>query len=341
MKLFQWHYVLSVSLVGFTLFQPASTRANIGSGPITCSQSGIANTTGGFAFGKVDPFSSKKSTSMTIDYECKGGSSTSGDKSASALVCFTFGPLGLTDSHRNMPGPNNSSMAFNLFSDVNLSKRITYTQPLKDNFTQVAGATRTRSITVHAKTLAGQTMLLPGPYFLQGQQVFMTVNSVNGSIPPANCTAPVDGENSSTYKLPYTSSASVLAHCSITTFGVLDLGSVVASTTATSESSVNPINVTCTNNTSYNIGLAPSNGNEEGAGDMSGADDKIKLPYQLKSAVGTPWGNNGSTYGTLTNGVKGKAKNGIAQTHTVYVTVPSTDFKPDNYSDTVTISVNY
>ena len=38
--------------------------------------------------------------------------------------------------------------------------------------------------------------------------------------------------------------------------------------------------------------------------------------------------------------VKGTG-DGTAQLHTVYVTVPNTDVKPDNYSDTVTIRVNY
>jgi len=40
------------------------------------------------------------------------------------------------------------------------------------------------------------------------------------------------------------------------------------------------------------------------------------------------------------NGVK-DIGNGLVQNKTVYVTVPSADFKPDTYTDTVTIHVNY
>lgn len=67
-----------------------------------------------------------------------------------------------------------------------------------------------------------------------------------------------------------------------------------------------------------------------------------KVPYQLFSDISrtTKWGNNGSTYDTLTNGFIGKGS-GTSEAQTVYVTVPNADFKPDNYSDTVTIRVNY
>jgi spore coat protein U-like protein len=100
--------------------------------------------------------------------------------------------------------------------------------------------------------------------------------------------------------------------------------------------------MTCTNGVLYKIGLAPSNGDINGAGIMSSAtDNTLKLPYQLQSnASGTGWGNNGSTYATLTNGVTGQG-NGATQLQTVYVTVPNSDVKPASYSDTVTVHVNY
>ncbi|MBH0005809.1 spore coat U domain-containing protein [Psychrobacter sp. SWN149] len=330
-KLFQWHYLLSISLASFILFQSKTTHADTGAGPITCTQGSV----GMLAFGMVDPLSSQISTSTTLNYECKGNSSN-----ASARICFAFGPLESTNTYRDISGPNNSVMAFNLFSDPGLKNTITSVNPLQVTFNTGTSIETSRSITIHAQTLAKQTSLFPGPYFLQNQ-VFMTVNSIEGNNPPANCVAPADGDISSTYKFPYTSSASVSPHCSVTTTGSLDLGRVSASTTSTSGSSVNLINVTCTNDTSYNIGLAPSNANINGSGVMSGTDDTFKLPYQLQSDVsGEVWGNNGSSYNTLTNGVTGKG-NGETQAHTVYATVPNTDVKPDYYSDIVTINVHY
>lgn len=331
MKLLQWHCLLSISLASFTLLQSKTTHADIGTGPITCTQGSI----GALAFGIVDPLSSQTSTSATLNYECKGG-----NNNASARVCFTFGPLESTNTYRAIQGPENSVMAFNLFSDPGLSNTITSASPLQVTFNTENSAVISRSITVHAQTLANQTSLFPGSYFLQNQ-VFMTVNSVDGNNPPANCVVPADGETSSSYKIAYTSNASVSSHCSVTTTGSLDLGYISASTTPTSGSSVNLINVTCTNNTSYNIGLAPSNGDVNGAGMMSGTNDAINLPYQLQSnASGEIWGNNGSSYSTLTNGVTDKG-NGERQSHTVYVTIPNSDVKPDHYSDIVTINVNY
>lgn len=66
------------------------------------------------------------------------------------------------------------------------------------------------------------------------------------------------------------------------------------------------------------------------------------VPYQLRSAPGpsgTPWGNT-ATSTDLGNGVAGTGT-GAAQNTSVYATVPSADFRPDTYSDIVTINVNY
>lgn len=296
MKLLKWHYLLSVSLVGFTLFQAETTRADIGAGPITCTTGSV----GAFAFGIVDPLSSQTSTSATLEYNCIGSSS------AAARVCFSFGPLESTNSYREIPGPSDPSpkMTFNLFSDPSLGNIINSANPLQVTFNTETSANIPLNITVYAQTLANQTTLFPGTYSLQDKQVFMTVNSVDGSTPPANCIAPVEANTSSTYKFPFTVQASVSAHCSISPTGVFNLGTVSASTTAISESSVDLISVTCTNGTPYNIGLAPSNGNVNGEGVMTGTgNNPDKVPYQLRSnASGEIWGNT-ATATSRGNGV--------------------------------------
>ena len=147
-------------------------------------------------------------------------------------------------------------------------------------------------------------------------------------------------------RFPFIVQATIIPSCKITTNpGTINLGSQPAS--KRDLSSNGKIGVTCTKTTSYNIGLAPKtpspNNNNSGAGFMNGTGNTPTVPYQLRSTAGpsgTLWGNNGSTFASLTNGVTGMS-NGSEQSHTVYVTVPSADFKPDNYSDTVTINVNY
>lgn len=145
---------------------------------------------------------------------------------------------------------------------------------------------------------------------------------------------------------PFKAQANVIKDCKVTTASDINLGKQSAN-----ESNIpgnGNIGVTCTKTTPYNIGLAPMtpspNGNTNGEGLLNGTGSNTdKLPYQLRSTPGpsgTKWGNNGSTIGTLTNGVTGTGS-GSEQLKNVYVTVPSADFKPDNYSDTVTIHVNY
>ena len=131
--------------------------------------------------------------------------------------------------------------------------------------------------------------------------------------------------------------------CTVTagTGSNISLGTVGSN--ATNMAGNNTITVNCSKTTPYFIGLAPSNANTTGAGVLSGTGGNLdKVPYQLRSTTGTSgtvWGNTATTT-TVGNGVAGTGT-GANQTHTVYVTAPSANFKPDTYTDTVTINVNY
>ncbi len=141
----------------------------------------------------------------------------------------------------------------------------------------------------------------------------------------------------------FTVQATVVNSCEITTTNDVNLGNYPASNTNILGSNSNAIGITCTKDAPYTIGLAPSNENQVGLGVMSGTGSNTdKVPYQLRSAPGLNgkiWGNT-ATSTNMGNGVK-DIGNGLVQNKPVYVTVPSADFKPDNYSDTVTIKVNY
>jgi spore coat protein U-like protein len=65
------------------------------------------------------------------------------------------------------------------------------------------------------------------------------------------------------------------------------------------------------------------------------------VPYQLNSVsnTGPVWGNT-ATATTVGNGVAGTGT-GISQPIPVYATVPSANFTPDTYTDTVTVNVNF
>lgn len=134
--------------------------------------------------------------------------------------------------------------------------------------------------------------------------------------------------------------ATLSSACTVSA-GTLAFGTVRASQTNLSGQST--LTVTCPNGTAYYIGLAPSNGSTTGAGVMSGtAGNTDKPAYQLRSTAGTSgtiWGNTATTT-SVGNGVAGTGT-GAAQNRTVYATMPSANYRPDTYSDTVTVRVNY
>ena len=142
-------------------------------------------------------------------------------------------------------------------------------------------------------------------------------------------------------RFPFTIQATVTSGCFISATSDMNLGRYAVGATNITGSG-NAVSVTCQKEVSYNIGLSPSNGNKYGAGVMTSKNgNSDTIPYQLQSDVSRkPWGNNGTTYGGLTNGVTGKG-NGFPKAHTVYVNVPIADVRPDTYSDTVTVTVYF
>ena len=131
--------------------------------------------------------------------------------------------------------------------------------------------------------------------------------------------------------------------CTVTAGAASNIALGTQPATATNVLGNNTITVNCSKTTPYYIGLAPSNASTAGAGTLSGTGANTDLvPYKLTSTVGpsgTVWGNT-ATATTVGNGVAGTGT-GASQTITVYVTVPSANFTPDTYTDTVNINVNY
>ena len=191
---------------------------------------------------------------------------------------------------------------------------------------------------IKVSLLSNNTSALAGDYTANftGINTALTFTTVNSNVDNQQCLSGSQGSS----QFSFTVQAKVVPQCIISATSDVDLGSQPAS--ATNIPGNGNISVTCTNGAPYNIGLMPSNNNSDGSGFMRGTSgNNDQVPYQLQSnASGTIWGNNGSTYTTLTNGVIGQG-NGAAQRETLYITVPKADFKPDNYSDTVTIRVNY
>ncbi|TAN11008.1 MAG: SCPU domain-containing protein [Burkholderiaceae bacterium] len=140
---------------------------------------------------------------------------------------------------------------------------------------------------------------------------------------------------------------SVCAVTSAPTPSLINLGTFAATTTAlTTANGSTTFKVNCSNKTPFYVGLAPSNANTLGVGAMSGTGGNTdKVPYTLYQDAGfsTVWGNT-ATSSSAGNGESGTGA-GMASANAVsfiaYVQATSSDYKPDIYTDTVTVNVNY
>lgn len=122
----------------------------------------------------------------------------------------------------------------------------------------------------------------------------------------------------------------------------LNFGSTLSSAINVTDSAAGTVTVTCSKNTPYTVGLAPSaanGGTANGTGAMNGTGGNTdKVPYNLYSnAVRTTvWGDTPGT-----NTVAGTGTGAAQAALSVYGLVPSANYTPDTYADTVTVNVVY
>ena len=254
--------------------------------------------------------------------------------STSLTLCSALGSPSYpgTAAQPRMLGPNSESLAFNLYTDAARSTVWSGSTVLTKAITVPGFGTVTGSMPFYGAIPSGQTVT-PGSYtgyFYSTSLAILYLGQCS-----QNVLLVFDGTNNT-----LTATATVANACTVTAAN-LALGSVASTSTAISGST--SISVTCPNGTAYYVGLAPSNGSTTGAGTLTGTGTNTDHPaYQLRStagATGTIWGNTATT-SSPGNGISGTG-NGSAQARTVYVTMPSANFRPDTYGDTVTVNVNY
>ncbi len=100
------------------------------------------------------------------------------------------------------------------------------------------------------------------------------------------------------------------------------------------------IEINCTKGTPFSVGLLPSNGNQEGVGEMKGVQQGDIIPYALysDSNFSTQWGN---ADGKNRVAMKGEGMTTKPLVLPVYAQAKGTDYAPDKYLDTVVVSVDY
>lgn len=343
MTLFQYGYrILLLSLIFCIALWLASTHAQAALS-VTCTAAMNPST---INLGHIIPENSgSASTTATLSYSC----TNTGDTAGYVSVCLAAngGSHDKDDMNpRYMLSPSgNKELAFNIW----LSPSVIWGHREEDGTEYSSGLlsipagpiTISRQVPISISLVSNAknheaTQGLHTSNF-SGTSTVLTVYSSTNSF-RADCT---DKNTLGTVQFPFRIQATVTSGCFISATSDINLGSYPVGTTHITGSN-SAVSVTCQKGVSYNIGLSPSNHNTDGKGVLSGNGGNLdKIPYQLQSdAIGKIWGNNGSTYTGLTNGVTGTG-NGIPQAHTVYVTVPKTDVRPDTYSDVVTVTVYY
>lgn len=301
-------------------------------------------------FGSVDLVAGVGLTSSgTLNYTCTNNVSSA----TNVRVCFNIGDgnegLSFFNPRRMKSGTN--VLQFQIFHTSGSiiwgsTGNGTVPYPFTDNFSipGKSGFTNgsvSRSTTMTGQLPSGQGAAPVGNY----QDVFSTagghtsISWTNGSSAPTDCSGTTSGA------FPFTVLAAVIKSCTVSAGAASNIQIGAASGVAASpvsSSGTNSIGVTCSGGTPYYVGLLPSNGNTSGAGVMSGTGANTdQVSYQLRSVSnsGNIWGNTATTT-TVGNGVAGTGT-GVAQSVPVFAVAPSADFMPDNYTDAVTVIVNY
>ncbi len=154
-----------------------------------------------------------------------------------------------------------------------------------------------------------------------------------GTPDPSDC-----GNILTNNRFPFVVQAHVAPVCEFISADNIDFGTHTAGSTNLKQSG--NLTVRCTNGTPYTVGLIPSNGNQEGSGEMKSTNpaNTDKVPYVLKKGNSSePWGNQSSGTGSAQR-FTGDSSN---QTHTISAEVQNTDYTPGEYKDKVTVDIRY
>ena len=225
-----------------------------------------------------------------------------------------------------------ANINFNLYTNPTYTSVWTASNPLQTSITLPAG----NGVSVSG-TMPYYGFIAAGQALGAGTYNASFFNTLLGVMSGGTCQASAGVVSGLTGTLPVADTVSAV--CSVTATNI-GLGAVAS--TATNVQGTGTITIQCDPSTKFNVGLGPSNGNANGAGTMAGsAGNGSTVPYQLyqDSGYSIIWGNTATS--TSTGNGQGGHGNGHAQGYPVYVLVPSANYPPDTYFDTVTVTVNY
>lgn len=275
-------------------------------------------------------FGTSLSGTATLGYDCTNYDSVS----ANFTIC---GQIGTPSYPGSTPQPKmgdnlGNTINFNLYTNASHSTLWVGSTLLTKAVSIPPGGNITGSLAFYGLIPSGQGSPA-GTYSSYFFNTILGIQSAASCLSSSNSPQFNGGQNTLNVQ------ATISNNCTVSA-GNLSLGSALSTATGTSGST--SISINCPSGTAYYIGLAPSNGSTTGAGTMTGTGANTDHPaYQLRSgsAAGSVWGNT-ATASSVGNGVAGTGT-GSTQTVTAYASMPSANYTPDTYSDTVTVNVNY
>lgn len=277
-------------------------------------------------------FGSALTGTGTVNWSCTGDNAST----TTLNLCLQLGAPSSPGTAAQPQMINGSStLNFNVYRNASTTNIWTTTTPLVQSITVGAGigTTVTGSFTFYGLIPAGQ-LAEAGNYSASFSNTLLGFANPAGN----NCQVVRSGNSGTSFLLPI--AATIPNVCTVDALANVNLGTIAAGAPVTPGSTT--IRVVCTNGTAYNIGVLPSNNNSSGAGIMSGTNGNPEtVAYQLRrtSGTGAIWGNT-ATSTSAGNGVGGTGT-GANQDYTVFASVPNSNVRPDTYSDTVRVTVNY
>ena len=198
------------------------------------------------------------------------------------------------------------------------------------------------TIPIRARLVSGQSNTIPttaSDYYIAdftgGSTSLSWKAERYGTSDPSDC-----GNILTNNRFSFYVQAHVAPVCEFISADDIDFGTHTAGSTDLKQSG--NLTVRCTNGTPYTVGLIPSNGNQEGSGEMKSTNpaNTDKVPYRLKKGTHTNahlWGNNPSGSGSALK----STGDGSSQIHTISAEVKNTDYTPGEYKDKVTVDIRY
>ena len=288
-------------------------------------------------------------TSGTLSYSCENKGNTTGYVSVCLAADGGYEHKNISKRRmRLIANPDENELAFNMKLPLQ-GNHIWGNLALGDGIEYQSGViaiapgslfSKTEPVSIFLVSGEKNTQVLPGIYS-------NNINDINHGLKYArsdSATLPLDckTKNSVSAPLPFTVRATVTASCFINSTPHINLQYAGPNNITEGNGA---INVTCTPGVTYNMGLLSLNNSDasNGIGIMKGSKgNPDTIHYQLRSnsgSNGTPWGNT-VTATNVGNGVTDDG-DGKPKSHTVYITVPKTNVRPDTYSDTVTVTVYF